>query len=254
MDDLDDVQFVTLVNASQSFADMQQKLGIPLQRDRKNPNLLNKYSSSLRAKITKRCDDLGVSWNHLKFKLKPRKDMKSKRRRTSCLRNILRKSGKLYICEICRCEDMDLHDGEWIWNGKPIQLEIDHIKGNCSKDDDVDDPSNLRWLCGNCHKSTSNWGQSNRTGKLHFQAISDKRKTMERKGHEYICAECKCCNMTKEHHYWLWKDWPLNLEIDHIQGRKIDNPHSKENTRWLCRNCHSQTNNFCGRGKKLAVS
>ena len=178
--------------------------------------------------------------------------MTSKRRRTSCLRNILEKDNRLYICEICRCEDMELDDGQWLWNGKPLKLEIDHIQRYQHTDDDLDHPSNLRWLCPNCHKSTPSWANNGKK-RLHFQEKSDKRRQMEKHGKEYICTECQCVHMQKEHHYWLWKDWPLNLEQDHIHGRNIENPHSADNMRWLCRNCHSQTSNFCGHGKRKKI-
>ena len=134
---MSDIDFKELVSGCKSWAELQKKMGYPLGKDSKNPSLRNKYCFNFKKKIEKRCNNLGIVYDHLYFKLKPRNEMKSKRRRTSCLRNIMKKSEKLYMCEICRCEDMDLHDGEWIWNGKPIQLEIDHLKGNNCTDDDA---------------------------------------------------------------------------------------------------------------------
>lgn len=40
----------------------------------------------------------------------------------------------------------------------------------------------------------------------------------------------------------LWNGKPLTLEIDHINGINDDN--RRENIRWLCPNCHSQTNTY----------
>ena len=58
---------------------------------------------------------------------------------------------------------------------------------------------------------------------------------------ELLDYECSNCNI---------KDYngkPLSLELDHINGNGHD--HRLENLRWLCPNCHSQTNTF--RGKNI---
>lgn len=57
----------------------------------------------------------------------------------------------------------------------------------------------------------------------------------------YKC--CKCKNDGK------WMNDDLTLELDHINGDRYDN--RKENLRWLCPNCHSQTTTFCGKRKRL---
>lgn len=54
-----------------------------------------------------------------------------------------------------------------------------------------------------------------------------------------ICGECK---LGKE-----WNGKPITLELDHLDGDGNNNELS--NLRWLCPNCHSQTNTF--RGRKL---
>ena len=54
-----------------------------------------------------------------------------------------------YQCSSCGISD---------WNGKPINLEIDHEDGNPYNDS----PSNLRWICPNCHSQTPTYRGKNR--------------------------------------------------------------------------------------------
>jgi 5-methylcytosine-specific restriction endonuclease McrA len=54
--------------------------------------------------------------------------------------------------------------------------------------------------------------------------------------------KCALCNNTG-----TWNGTILRLELDHING--ISNDNRKENLRWLCPNCHSQTETFGGKNK-----
>lgn len=54
--------------------------------------------------------------------------------------------------------------------------------------------------------------------------------------------KCCFCGITE------WKDKKLSLHLHHING--IDNDHRLENLCFLCPNCHSQTESYCGRVKK----
>ena len=54
--------------------------------------------------------------------------------------------------------------------------------------------------------------------------------------------KCAICGNIGE-----WNGISLTLQIDHINGIRNDN--RKENLRWLCPNCHSQTDTYCGKNK-----
>lgn len=56
---------------------------------------------------------------------------------------------------------------------------------------------------------------------------------------EYICAICG--------NNGFWNNQPLTLTLDHINGKHLD--HRIENLRFLCPNCHSQTDTFSGKNK-----
>ena len=68
---------------------------------------------------------------------------------------------------------------------------------------------------------------SNRTLKKHL---------VETHGVEYRCAICGLDS---------WQGKEITLELDHIDGDNSNN--EKDNLRFLCPNCHSQTDTFCGR-------
>ena len=64
------------------------------------------------------------------------------------LKRALFEIGRKYECEECSLGST--------WNGKPLNLQIDHINGK--RYDNTD--HNLRFLCPNCHTQTPTWGRT----------------------------------------------------------------------------------------------
>lgn len=65
------------------------------------------------------------------------------------------------------------------------------------------------------------------------------RRALTECGVHYICSVCG--------QEPLWNGKSLVLQIDHIDGNCVND--TLDNLRYLCPNCHTQTDNFC-RGKK----
>lgn len=66
-----------------------------------------------------------------------------------------------------------------------------------------------------------------------------KSRLIKEKLIDYKCVGCDIID---------WKNSPLTLQLDHING--INDDHRLENLRLLCPNCHSQTSNYCGKNAK----
>ena len=71
--------------------------------------------------------------------------LEGRREKPPLLRRALVEIGVPYVCAMCG------NDGTWM--GVPLTLEIDHIDGDLFNNS----PSNLRFLCPNCHRQTPNF-------------------------------------------------------------------------------------------------
>lgn len=63
---------------------------------------------------------------------------------------------------------------------------------------------------------------------------------------KYYCSNEECMLYGIENPIWAGKK--IVLHLDHING--IRNDHRIENLRWLCPNCHSLTETYCGKNKR----
>lgn len=100
----------------------------------------------------------------------------------------------------------------------------------------------------------SNYGRKFNSNKQDISAIMIENSTYCRKHLkkriidesiiEYICDECKGLP--------TWNGKELSLVLDHING--IPNDNRKENLRFLCPNCNSQTITFSGKKNKMKIN
>jgi hypothetical protein len=65
------------------------------------------------------------------------------------------------------------------------------------------------------------------------------RKSLLERGRPY---KCELCDQLP-----VWNGRSLTLQLDHKNGNKYDD--REENLRFLCPNCHSQTDTFAGRNR-----
>lgn len=96
------------------------------------------------------------------------------------------------------------------------------------------------------------WDQAVKTGKLKVNNKPKELHEIKQRHHlkkkilknKLLANECQICKQPPE-----WNGKILVLQLDHING--INNDNRIENLRLLCPNCHSQTDTFCHKNRKI---
>lgn len=159
------------------------------------------------------------------------------------------------ICENCGCE----HDGSYSsgrfcsikcargYSTKRFRDSISKKTSNTLKEKYVVDEKFRVQLENARAKASNKGGESikNYYNDLFINAkwedlpLSLKRKKVLQEQNN----KCALCSIDT----WIGK--PITFHFDHIDGYKNNN--SRDNVRFICPNCHSQTENYCGKKQRL---
>lgn len=122
----------------------------------------------------------------------------------------------------------------------------------------------VKRYCKEFNLDTNHWtGQAHLRGKTHSYEHKNKipiekilvenstyydTTTLKKRLLKINLLKNQCSNCGLEP---IWNDKPLCLQLEHINGKRIDN--RLENLTLLCPNCHSQTSTYCGRNIKFII-
>lgn len=120
----------------------------------------------------------------------------------------------------------------------------------------VDDGLSMRQCQARFGFSSATWHQAVKRGAIvprpWVTPIEDLLVTGTRRSRSHVKARllreglkenrCETCGITE------WRGRPLSMELHHVNGDGEDN--CLENLQLLCGNCHSQTDNWGGRGRR----
>ena len=74
----------------------------------------------------------------------------------------------------------------------------------------------------------------------HYQSFKLKKRLITEGIKKNVCETCGCT---------MWQNKQLNLELHHIDGNRQN--HRLSNLKLLCPNCHSQTDTFRAKNKRI---
>jgi|LakMenE18May11ns_1017448.scaffolds.fasta_scaffold9246019_1 Zn finger protein HypA/HybF involved in hydrogenase expression len=74
----------------------------------------------------------------------------------------------------------------------------------------------------------------------YYQTLKLKKRLLKEGVKENKCDICGIID---------WNNIELSMQLDHIDGDSHN--HKLDNLRMVCPNCHSQTNTYCGKNKKI---
>ena len=172
LSNISDDDFISLVKKSKSWFELLKQIGYSFSKALQKRD---QYPAAPKKQCMKRIEKLKIDHSHLDYQHTPLEKLIQKRRGHAVLHKKMQEAGRLYICEWCRCDGMELWNGEWLWRDWPIKLQIDHIHGRNIEDPDKLD--NLRYLCPNCHTQTHNWAGRQWKGKKRPGGTRSKRGT-----------------------------------------------------------------------------
>ena len=197
MESSEKIQLEKLVNESASFTEILRKQG--------------KAISGAAVKVLKhKLDEYGIKYFFLKEKeihkkLELSEILKKDRPyKSSALKQRLIESGlKKDVCEIC--------DQGPVWNGKHLQLQLDHING----DHNDNRLENLRILCPNCHTQTETFCGNKKKSSNH--CIDCGKEIEHNSVTQRICKRCATCQYEYEkklkRDYWV-KNFGKNKKLE----------------------------------------
>lgn len=145
------------------------------------------------------------------------------------------KKSKCYA-EICRNLEINTQGGHYRTIKRKIKNNNIDISHFLPLKDLLKNVRNFNWI------SKENFIENLKNG-YPYCIDTIKKKILEFNLIEYICNQCGLGN--------TWNKKCITLQIDHIDGNHNNN--KLENFRWLCPNCHSQTETYCGKAKKKKI-
>lgn len=148
----------------------------------------------------------------------------------------------MYICEVCQKEfdsvrKLNGHKSIHRKNGRYSVSRRKNVQRTCAACGTL--TYNAKFCSIECqHTLLWNENKEKIESGIVLTEMLMKRYISETRG--YTCESCGTGN--------TWKDKPLVLQLDHIDGNSDNN--KVTNLRLLCPNCHTQTHTWCGRNKK----